>query len=207
MKYKNWLEIWLNNYVQTTCKARTSNIYRYRVEHCIVPHLGEYELHNLMLQSKHTCRAGYELTLKSIQYGTASTGYVFDYPSQKKDMADLDKCVGHIKYILHTDKVTIVAPWGDATVYVLVKHDAELDPFSKKVLQFWITRNGGRASIASVQRGLNIGFNRAGRILDRLQELGCVEPLSPNNNASKPLRVQINLQEINILFPQYLGRE
>ncbi len=151
--------------------------------------------------------AGYELTLKSIQYGTASTGYVFNYPSQKKDIADLDKYVGHIKYILHTEKVTVVAPWGDATVYVLVKHDAELDPFSKKVLQFWITRNGGRASIASVQRGLGIGFNRAGRILEQLQELGCVEPLSPNNDAPNPLRVQINLQEINILFPQYLGWE
>lgn len=49
MKYKEWLEIWLNNYVKTTCKVRTSDIYRYRVEHCIVPHLGEYELHNLTL--------------------------------------------------------------------------------------------------------------------------------------------------------------
>ena len=49
MKYKEWLEIWLNNYVKTTCKVRTSEIYRYRVEHCIVPFLGEYELHDLTL--------------------------------------------------------------------------------------------------------------------------------------------------------------
>lgn len=34
MKYKEWLEIWLNNYVKITCKARTSDIYRYRIEHC-----------------------------------------------------------------------------------------------------------------------------------------------------------------------------
>ena len=27
MKYHQWLEIWLNNYVKTTCKARTCNIY------------------------------------------------------------------------------------------------------------------------------------------------------------------------------------
>ena len=47
MKYRQWLEIWLNTYVKTTCKARTSNIYRYRVERCIVPHLGEYELRDL----------------------------------------------------------------------------------------------------------------------------------------------------------------
>ena len=49
MKYKEWLEIWLNNYVKTTCKVRTCDIYRYRVEHCIVPFLGEYELHDLTL--------------------------------------------------------------------------------------------------------------------------------------------------------------
>ncbi len=49
MKYKEWLEIWLNNYVKITCKARTSDIYRYRIEHCIAPHLGEYELRDLTL--------------------------------------------------------------------------------------------------------------------------------------------------------------
>ena len=49
MKYKKWLEIWLNNYVKTTCKARTCNIYSYRIEHCILPHLGEYELPDLTL--------------------------------------------------------------------------------------------------------------------------------------------------------------
>ncbi len=49
MKYKEWLEIWLNNYVKTTCKVRTSNIYRYRIERFVVPHLGEYDLCNLTL--------------------------------------------------------------------------------------------------------------------------------------------------------------
>ena len=49
MKYKEWLDIWLDNYVKTTCKARTSNIYRYRVERFIVPYLGEYDLRELTL--------------------------------------------------------------------------------------------------------------------------------------------------------------
>ena len=144
--------------------------------------------------------AGYKLTLKSIQYGTASTGYVFNYPSQKKDITDLGKSVEYIKYILHVDKVTIVAPWGDATVYVLVKHDVVFDPLCKKVLQYWIMRNGGRASIASLQRGLGIGFNRAGKIMDHLLEFGCVEQLSPSDDVSQPLKVKVTLEEVNILF-------
>ncbi len=55
MKYKEWLEIWLNNYVKTNCKLRTYNIYRYRIEHFIVPHLGEYELYNLTLPKLQQC--------------------------------------------------------------------------------------------------------------------------------------------------------
>lgn len=49
MKYKEWLEIWLNNYVKTTCKVRTNNIYRYSVEHYIAPHLGDCDLRDLTL--------------------------------------------------------------------------------------------------------------------------------------------------------------
>lgn len=49
MRYKQWLEIWLNNYVKTTCKARTCNNYRQTVERHIAPYLGEYELDELSL--------------------------------------------------------------------------------------------------------------------------------------------------------------
>lgn len=48
MKYQQWLKIWLNNYVKTTCKARTCNIYAQAVER-IIPRLGEIELSELTL--------------------------------------------------------------------------------------------------------------------------------------------------------------
>ncbi len=48
MKYHQWLEIWLNNYVKTSCKARTCNIYTQAVAR-IIPRLGEYELSELTL--------------------------------------------------------------------------------------------------------------------------------------------------------------
>ena len=151
--------------------------------------------------------AGYKLTLKAIQYGTSSIGYVFGYPSQNKDINDLNNFADDIKSVINAEKVMIIAPWNDTTVYVLVKHDALFDPLCKRVLQYWVMRNGGRASIASVQRGLGIGFNRAGKIMDHLQKFGCVEQLSPTEDVSKPIHVKINLQEINILFPKSLGWE
>lgn len=48
MKYLQWLEIWLNNYVKTSCKARTCNIYTQAVAR-IIPRLGDYELSELTL--------------------------------------------------------------------------------------------------------------------------------------------------------------
>ena len=48
MKYKQWLEIWLNNYVKTTCKARTCHIYEQSAAR-IIPRLGEMELSELTL--------------------------------------------------------------------------------------------------------------------------------------------------------------
>lgn len=49
MVYKQWLEIWLNTYVMTSCKLRTYNNYRYAVIQYISPHLGEYELCELTI--------------------------------------------------------------------------------------------------------------------------------------------------------------
>ncbi len=82
-----------------------------------------------------------------------------------------------------------------------VSKEAQLDPYCKKALRYWLEKNGGKASIASIQRNLGIGFNRAGRIMDSLQKLKYVEELSPSDPSSKPLRVLISLDEIDSLFP------
>ena len=77
----------------------------------------------------------------------------------------------------------------------------ELDPLCRKALRFWLERQGGRASIASIQRSLKIGFNRAGRIMDTLQRLHYVEEAAPSESSSKPLRVLVTLDQLPDLFP------
>ncbi len=79
--------------------------------------------------------------------------------------------------------------------------ESQLDPLCKKALRFWLERQGGRASIASIQRNLGIGFNRAGRIMDSLQKLGYVETLAPGELSSKPLKVLVTLEDLDGLFP------
>lgn len=83
--------------------------------------------------------------------------------------------------------------------------ESQLDPYCKKALRFWLEKNNGRASIASIQRSLGIGFNRAGRIMDSLQKLKYVEELSPSDLGSKPLRVLVTLEELDDLFPDMEG--
>lgn len=77
----------------------------------------------------------------------------------------------------------------------------QVDPYCKRALRFWLERNGGKASIASIQRNLNIGFNRAGRIMDILQRLGYVETLSASDPNSKPLKVLVTLEDLDNIFP------
>lgn len=47
MTYKNWLAEWLENYIQTSNKARTYERYKNMVAIHIAPHLGEYEVDDI----------------------------------------------------------------------------------------------------------------------------------------------------------------
>ena len=47
MKYKEWLNIWLENYVQPTHKIRTFDLYKQAVEKKIVPYVGDYDMDEL----------------------------------------------------------------------------------------------------------------------------------------------------------------
>ena len=78
---------------------------------------------------------------------------------------------------------------------------AQVDPLCKKALRFWLEKQGGRASIASIQRSLSVGFNRAGRIMATLQELNYVETPSASDTSAKQLRVLITLEELDNIFP------
>lgn len=77
----------------------------------------------------------------------------------------------------------------------------ELYPFYKKALRYWLERNGGKASISSIQRGINVGFNRAGRIMENLQKMGYVEELSSSETSNRAVRVLVTLEELDDLFP------
>ncbi len=79
--------------------------------------------------------------------------------------------------------------------------EEKLDPYCKKALRFWLERQNGRASIASIQRSLKIGFNRAGRIMDSLQRLHYVEEVPSNETSSRPVKVLVTLEELDNLFP------
>ena len=72
----------------------------------------------------------------------------------------------------------------------------------KAALLYWLNNNKGRASIASIQRGLNTGFNRAGKIMDRLVELGYVEKESDSETGNKPRRVLVTVEEVEKCFPE-----
>ena len=47
MKYSEWLNIWLENYVKPTHKIRTFDLYKQMVEKKIVPYLGDYDMDEL----------------------------------------------------------------------------------------------------------------------------------------------------------------
>lgn len=44
MKYSEWLNKWLENYVKPTHKIRTFDLYRQTVEKKIAPYLGDYDM-------------------------------------------------------------------------------------------------------------------------------------------------------------------
>ncbi len=66
--------------------------------------------------------------------------------------------------------------------------DELLDEAIKIVVEY------GQASTSFVQRRLRIGFNRASRIMDELEERGIISA----KDGSKPRQVLVNKEEIDI---------
>lgn len=83
--------------------------------------------------------------------------------------------------------------------------ETQVDPYCKKALRFWLERNSGKASIASIQRALSIGFGRAGRIVNQLQELKYVEEPSASESSFKPLKVLVTVDQLDDIFPDLEG--
>ncbi|MBR2974833.1 MAG: DNA translocase FtsK, partial [Clostridia bacterium] len=80
-----------------------------------------------------------------------------------------------------------------------------LDSYCKRCMRYWLEKNHGKASASSIQRSQNIGFNRAGKILDQLTDLGYIEaPLASESN-TKPRKVLISIEQLDELFPDMEG--
>lgn len=58
--------------------------------------------------------------------------------------------------------------------------DQESDPLYDQAVE--IVLRTRKASISSVQRHLRIGYNRAARLLEQMENAGLVSPMQPNNN-------------------------
>ncbi|HLR13961.1 MAG TPA: DNA translocase FtsK 4TM domain-containing protein, partial [Burkholderiaceae bacterium] len=69
---------------------------------------------------------------------------------------------------------------GDGLSAVTGMADSEGDPLYDQAVQ--IVLKNRRASISSVQRHLRIGYNRAARFLDQMEEAGIVSPMQSNGN-------------------------
>ena len=57
------------------------------------------------------------------------------------------------------------------------------------------------ATLASVQRGLNIGYGLAAQIFNNLVKKGFVEAPADSDGTIKPLKVMITSEQLDRLFP------
>ncbi|WP_408647468.1 DNA translocase FtsK [Ursidibacter maritimus] len=76
---------------------------------------------------------------------------------------------------------SIVASQEDDNEEGGVRSSGELDPRFDEVAQFMI--DGGATSISAIQRRFSLGFNRAARIIDQLEEQGILS--SPDNRGKR----------------------
>lgn len=63
------------------------------------------------------------------------------------------------------------------------------DPLYNEIVEFVVT--SGKASASLLQRRFKLGYNRAARIIDLLEERGIIGP----QNGSKPREVLVKLEE------------
>ena len=73
-----------------------------------------------------------------------------------------------------------------ATTNVESSDDAD-EPLYNEIVEFVVTQ--GKASASLLQRRFRLGYNRAARVIDLLEERGIIGP----NNGSKPREVLVKL--------------
>ena len=77
----------------------------------------------------------------------------------------------------------------DKGASTMVSDDAMEEPLYNEMVEFVVTQ--GKASASLLQRRFKVGYNRAARAIDLLEERGIIGP----NNGSKPREVLVKLEE------------
>lgn len=75
-----------------------------------------------------------------------------------------------------------------------IKIDDEKDPLFKEAVELVV--NDEQASISYIQRKLKVGYSRAGRIVDQMEEMGIIGP----HEGSKPRKLLKTKEEIDIIL-------
>jgi S-DNA-T family DNA segregation ATPase FtsK/SpoIIIE len=75
---------------------------------------------------------------------------------------------------------TLEGETGDGVGSVTGFADAESDPLYDQAVE--VILKNRRASISSVQRHLRIGYNRAARLLEQMEQSGLVSAMQSNGN-------------------------
>lgn len=104
----------------------------------------------------------------------------FVHDDEVHRVVDALKQEGEPNYIDGLLEGTIEGETGDGVGSVTGFADVESDPLYDQAVE--IILKNRRASISSVQRHLRIGYNRAARLLEQMEQSGLVSPMQSNGN-------------------------
>jgi S-DNA-T family DNA segregation ATPase FtsK/SpoIIIE len=84
-----------------------------------------------------------------------------------------------------TDAVPSGVPLKQMPLWDEMKAESDDDPLLKEAID--LVRREGRASISMLQRRMRIGYTRAARMVDTLEEKGVIGPNLPNSQVRQVL--------------------
>ena len=104
----------------------------------------------------------------------------FVHDDEVHRVVDALKEQGEPNYIDGLLEGSVEGETGDGLSSVTGMGDAESDPLYDQAVE--VILKNRRASISSVQRHLRIGYNRAARLLEQMEQAGLVSPMQSNGN-------------------------
>lgn len=129
--------------------------------------------------------------------------YEEKYKAYKIDDSDIEKL---IDYVFGQQKTQFDDRFDLETSGTAIHNDSSSDeeyddPLYKDIVEFVIKT--GKASASLLQRKFKLGYNRAARIIDLLEERGIISP----QNGDKPRDVLVKLEETDISMEKEIIKE